>query len=621
MMSLSIIYAKDPDEELTDYLFDLNGCLIIKNAVDHIRFMLTLSPLGFRVLFLIFLLTTLQATAFDGNPTPHDDAHLAIFNRRAKNLKGKDVKPTGDKTSVFKSSFVISEPRLTTLKITHPGTYDLWIHLGRPSTAAGVSVNIKLSLGDRVIKEAVVGKGMGSVGSGGPSGFMPYYDIAMENTKDAVTLAKILGYDVDITQEETESDDDIADLMADEDNPFVSMKRVEKYEKNKPWYWWKAFKVKLKPGTYTLAVSPTKKTTVAARMDTAFLSTSKMLSYPYVGDFSVPRGTYVRFKINALPRNGKVSISGSMGIHSPPWRANPLPFSSTGIKVNREGTFKGSNVPHTKTGFTRWYRLQDIRYVPGGGSANLIFSISDLAQAKGVTQFASYPHQDQVVREFDWHEPDGLRISMNMNVAGARHALVTYRDLERVHYEYALSATSNRLFPLTRGRQAFGNAAGGATGAAQDYMFKVLRLLGFTAVSSTDPGFYRKHYGGDPAGGHYWPPVFMPYDPKKAEAQYDAHYKSFFAKRSGTYKHMRIFQIADEPGEINREAMTAPFWDYVSGKPDGRWVDRSGLSSFHTKKVDYENCVLEGNFQVHGGTAQVMGFRVGTDSAKNPKSF
>lgn len=88
------------------------------------------------------------------------------------------------------------------------------------------------------------------------------------------------------------------------------------------------------------------------------------------------------------------------------------------------------------------------------------------AAAEGATQFAGYPHEDYIVREFQWQEPDGRFLSMRMNFDKRLEHLRTIRDHSRENYDRALRATRDRLFPLTpTDFQTFGNAAGGGFGA------------------------------------------------------------------------------------------------------------------------------------------------------------
>lgn len=149
-----------------------------------------------------------------------------------------------------------------------------------------------------------------------------------------------------------------------------------------------------------------------------------------------------------------------MRIHSDPW-STPVAW------LNPARLHAKTAEAHLQPGFTRWYRLQDIERAPafGAAQAHLSLTINGAAKAAadlaGATQFAVFPHQDNVLREIDWHEPEGLHISLATDFETHLHQLRTLREHAREHYDFALRATGEQLF---RSRAAiFISATAGAT--------------------------------------------------------------------------------------------------------------------------------------------------------------
>jgi hypothetical protein len=308
---------------------------------------------------------------------------------------------------------------------------------------------------------------------------------------------------------------------------------VEKRGGKRRYFWWKVFTAQLAPGAHKLIVEPSasKGKAGSIRLDAVFLSTAPEYAslYPYGGDFNFPSGTYLRFSIGSLPQGGSLRISARMQIHE-------SPFHLRGIEMARNGLFdrktEGNPEPHRESGYTRWYRLQDAAHVPSKGNVGLRLRLSERDGVTGRTEFAAAPHRDRILRSFDWGAVDGLRISMDMRLGENLHKLRTFRDHERQHYRWALSATDERLLPLTRGDLIFANGSGRATGGAEDYMFKVFRLLGFNAAATRKPRLYHKLYGAQAQGGHYRPPRVLPYEPDRTRQRFNKHYQKYWSRLS-----------------------------------------------------------------------------------------
>ncbi len=563
------------------------------------------------------LLATLAAAAWDGAPNPHDSGHLVVLRASGfRTASGQPVKTTAD-PDAFGGQFVALAATAALeqeFEVRHAGDYVAWMRLRRATPVAA-----EVLRDGRVLAAATIGADGGGPGNGGTNGFGLYLEQAIRNTKDGALQARLKGYGSGVSEPAPpagDANDELletitSEIVASAGNPYITVGRVDPKSSGTPFVWLKAFRTKLEPGIYRLRLRAGGITPTLPAIDLAFLSTAsdRDLAYPFTGDFSSEPGPYIRFRIDKLPKPG-VAITASMLIHHNPFGAGPWNFNPDG--------FGKSATRHASAGYTRWYRLQDakVENAPGYGGAalSLNFTVSDLKDAEGVTQFASAPHADAIVREFGWHEPDGLHLSMTMDGDRRPEWLRTFRDHEREHYEWALEAAGGQLFPLTPTKHlTFANCAGGASGAAQDYMYKVFRLLGLNAVSATDPLVYRRLYGGDLAGGHYWPPVFMPYDEDAARTQYADHYRDQF--KAATYPATRIFQLADEPGEVDRERMSAPLWRFATNAAGGRWIDESGDSRMRTRRTDYRDCVLEAQVIPMAGVVEL---EVGTGDAAPP---
>jgi len=528
-----------------------------------------------------------SAAAWDGSPGPHDGHHLVV------------VRPTdfgdvvADEGAIFgKKAVRIAGPRAARLHVKHAGRYTLW---ARAASLKGFPIPLAAELcrdGKAVLKGALL-DGKGDAERGGPAGFEAYAEKAAKSAPgDAGGADELLS--------EAE--------RAKRPKSWALLTRIEHPSGDRRYYWWKLGAAELTPGDYELRLAPqgAVEADKAPHADAAFLSTCLDLAYPYAGDIDAPSASYIRFRVEA-----GVTISAGLRIHSDPW-------STPRVWLNPSGLSAKEREAHAKPGVTRWYRLQDIERTPAFGptECRLLLQIGGEPRM-GATQFAVFPHQDYVLREIAWDEPEGLNVSMATDFGTYLHKLRTFRDHERENYERALAATGGRLFPLTRGDLHFGNAWGRASGDCFDYMVKTLRLLGFNCVdASADPTGSRKLYGWTSHTGQYWPPAFLPFDEAEARRKYDAHYKGFADKQRELYEGVSIYQIADEPGEIARTEMSAPIWLFDDAK--GKWADPVGGSDLNTRSAALRDCVLEGKVEKHG---DAIGFRVGMDNAEKPTAY
>lgn len=557
-----------------------------------------------------------------GGPSPHDGGHLVV-TRPADFISaaGTKLPLVRDKGAAFDGTAVpLSGAVISPLQLRHPGRYTLWVRIGATS-GTRAPITVTLAAQDKPLLRATVGEDQGADGRGGPAGYEAYRKQA---SKSGTFKDVVIDPDGKKNDPRRDASKDAADFEKELTSggktatDWAHPMRLEQPLDPRPFYWWKVGTVELTAGEHRLRLEPTTKIKPdAALLDSAFLTTFDKLAYPYAGDLNATKSSYIRFRIDRLPKSG-VHISAALRIHSEPW-------STPRVWLNpaRINTVKAE--PHTRPGYTRWYRLQDIDRAPAFGTAQAHLHLAVAPPGKadgataGATQFAVFPHQDDVLREIDWSEPEGLNISMTTDFETYLHQLRTLRDHAREHYEKALTATDGKLFPLTRGDLYFGNAWGAASGECADYMNKTLRLLGFNNVgASFEPVKYRELYGWTSSAGHYWPPAFLPYDPAESRRQYDEHYRAYFSKQTEFYKGVTTFQIADEPGEISRNEMTSPLWRYLKDSQGEKWADVAGNSDLHTRRVDLHDCVLEGKVEKHGNW---VGFRVAVDDPLHPKHY
>ncbi len=566
----------------------------------------------FRGWVLFLLLAPLHA--WNGDPTPVDDYHLLRVPPTHFVRTGNKLKLIKSKDAIFGQAVPLKDAVRTSFNVRFAGEYFLWTRVSQLKLSP-THVKVKLLEGEKQILSNTICDDAGGPGLGGPGGFSVYQDVALKTAPDGTTNDS--GDGILLT---TDKDDDVEaatnEILIDlgEKKSWAHMLRVESPKGDRPFYWWKVGQVKLEAGSYQMRVAPLKKPHEEAMpyLGASFLTTSDEIQYPFAGDISPPRSSFIRFRIDELPEEG-TTLGIGMRVHYDPWSTGRGHLNPSGFHVK-------NSEPHQMTGFTRWYRLQDLERAPGmgGGESHLFIAVgAGLDKCRGATQFAVFPHKDFVLREISWNEPEGTNISLATDFENHLHMLRTFRDHARENYEKALQATKERLFPLTRGPLYFGNAWGYANGTPYEYMVKTLRLLGFNSASAPHDGpRSARNYGWTLHTGQYWPPGFMPYDEAKSAKKYEDHYKNRFKKQEETYKHVKVFQIADEPGEINKSEMSAPQWRYVEDD-GGYWRDYSGGSDFNSR-TDLHDCVLEGVVSKHHFNFTI---RAATDDAKLPTKW
>lgn len=574
---------------------------------------------GVAVVAMAFLPAFVGAASWTGAPGPMEGSHVVVF--RGSDFRGEGGKPvplTKLPAAADGQAVAVDATAKATGKVRHAGKYTLWVRSAVPPKGKA-PVKVSLTAGDAKPLSATINDGAGTPQLGGSAAYEAYAKAARLTGAEGKADKAIAS--VGKEKKNVVEDDLEKELLADLDTKkgikraksWIDASRLEEQKAEPAFYWWKIGTVELKAGACTLEVAAAAEPNKAgpALVDIAFLTTSTEIDYPWLGDVDAPKASYVRFRIDEVPEGG-ATIQAGMRVHYEPWSVGPA-------FLNPSKLMEAKAEPHTQKGFTRWYRLQDVERAPAFGATEAHLALTIQAakagqpMPKGATQFAIYPHEDFVLREIGWQEPEGLNISMFTDFETYLHKLRTLRDHAREDYDKAIAATGGKIFPLTRGPLYFGNAWGAAGGEATDYMAKTLRLLGFNSVGqANEPLAYRKLYGWTSHAGEYWPPVHMPFDEEKSVKAYDDYYSKFFAKQKEFYEGVSIFQLADEPGEISRNEMTAPFWRFVKDKldPAGRWVDPAGDSELATKRVDLSNCVLEGKVEQHGTW---IGFRVATD--------
>jgi len=272
-------------------------------------------------------------------------------------------------------------------------------------------------------------------------------------------------------------------------------------------------------------------------------------------------GSFIRFRVDQLPPNAaSLNLTGTMKVHASPW-------THQGLKLTPR--------PVTEPGWTPWVNLAKL---PGAAKGSLIINLP--AGARGVSRFATRNDDAATVRDIPWDEVGGNRVIITPDFADLR----SFRDQERRYYQRTLRQTGERLYPLTRPPLAFSNAWGYTTGGAAEYMVKSFRLLGFNSVvTSTDAALYERLYGWHSQEGQYSPPGFTPYDEPATGERFAAWYRDYFTtgKGKGASAGMRVFQLADEPGELRLtpEQATPPF---------RVWLAAQGLTPAHFGLAEWE---------------------------------
>ena len=582
------------------------------------------------------------AFAADVPPTPHDGAHLVVVRPTGwTDAGGAAAAKTAENAGAAfnKTAVVVARPVAGRFSVRHAGEYTLWVRVGQAAGAGPTPLVAEVVRGEKVVFGGPLNHDAGRAGAGGPAGYRDYREQAPLNSgRDVVGDPELMQRDELPEGKTEEADTGLEDLTEDLEGEiragtgadWVNTARVDKVAEDFPFYWWKIGATKLEKGDYTLRVRPQgaaaagDDAAAAPLLDAAILTTYDKLVYPFVGDVTAPRASYVRFRLDKLPADG-LTISADINTHAGPYYRTPAFYMNPG------GLSMKKAEPHKAAGFTRWYCLQDVERAPGLDGQEVTLHLMNPAAvaangARGATQFAVFPHGDAAVRTIGWDEPDGLLISMQPDFEANQHLLRTVRDHAREHYDLALAAADGRPHPLTRGGElSFTNSWGAALGQDYDYMVKSMRLLGFNSVGIRDPLKSRKNYGGFTAQGTSWDASFLPFDEDKARRQYVEHYRNYFKDQDAEmWKGVNTFQIADEPAEAARAEMTAPLWRYEEkgtdskGGAGGRWVDLSGGSDLHTRKTDFANCVLEGTVTK---LADWVGFRVGIDKPEAPANY
>jgi len=560
-----------------------------------------------------------------------------------------------NKDSVLRQVVKVDRPLLSYLRVRHAGTYDVWVRIGQPANTSS-PLTVELFKDGKTVLSGEINHDAGAAGRGGPTGFRTYREkAAMVVPGGAATT-----FDLTNKNDTGSVKNSIIDDMAGDDGKsqalWVNSFRIEKVDAKSPFLWWKLSGVALTPGDYELKVKPAGgDSKTPPLLDAAILTTNRQVVYPFGGDIDAPQANYVRFRIDDLGKDKKLFIKLGFLIHR-------LPFGAS-ASANPEGFPKDLKAqPHIRTGFTRWYRMSDIEDVPSG---NFTLSVGIEGDARGLSQFATFPQDDAVLHQFDWNELDGRYLAIGSAATGQ---VTTGRDQTRMHYEYALNAGGGRIYPMMRGDTlTLGNSWGLASGGASEYMMKTLRLLGLNYVSASDGVKNEERYGWIGRGG-VKPFTVMPYDEEQARQRLDEAFKPY-QTREFTDRAIRT-QLADEPIEMNTSAYTAPFWRFEGGaagvkKPvteraipenDGKVVltangedveerkaatnadpeaeemedsaedapvqsreqfrDVTGSSDLNTRRVDLQDCVFEG--EVSGGW---VGFRAGLDDPRNPKRW
>ncbi len=536
--------------------------------------------------------------------------------------------------AVDKSAVPVGGPIQTRVSIRYAGKYSLWVRIGQPTASSQCPLNAQLVRGETTVLEGPLNHDGGKPGAGGPAGYADYRAKAPRNSargtvgdpeltqRSGLPEGHKLESDKDV---ENFTDEFLGDVRNGTGENWGNTARVDKVVKEFPFYWWKIGEAKLDKGEYALRVRQQRATDSAStpQIDAAILTTYDKLVYPYTGDITAPRASYIRFWIDKLPKDG-LEISADVNTHAGPFYRTPA------FHVNPSGLSEKKVERHTRNGWTRWYCLQDVQRMPGLNGQEVTLHLMTPAAvaasgARGATQFSVFPHGDAAVRTIGWDEPDGLLISMQPNFEDNPHLLRTVRDHAREHYELALAAAGDQMHPLTRGGElSFTNSWGAALGEDYEYLVKTMRLLGFNSMGIPQPLRSRNNYGGMTAQGSSWDATFLPYDDDKAKRQYEDHFREVFKTADPElWKGANTFQICDEPSEFLREEFTAPLWrfednDKNGGGRGGRWADLSGGSDLHTRSSELSNCVVEGKIVPLSGW---VGFRVGIDKADVPTRY
>lgn len=553
-------------------------------------------------LFLLLFAVSLSAFAWTDVPTPFSDQHVVMM--RPGDFSDSSGSPAAEeaKEQFFGQVVKIAEPVTCPMKVKYAGKYNLWVRIA--DSPQRQPVRIELLSGKSTLLAGTVNDGDGSIERGGEIGFKAFVDQAKERKGAAADGAPD---DPDANLDGANVDQNLIDEL--NGKPYlrwISASRIETPVANAVYYWWNVGSVKLDPGKYLLRASGG-----PGKLNAGFLTTYPDLVYPCGGDIDIQPGSYIRFRIDAIPGRS-LALSGKLRIHSMPW------YSETG-QFTPEGLLTKESKPFLKPGYSPWYRLQDLKDSPAYGPVLCHLLLDIPAGAEGATQFAWYPHPDYITREISWQEFGGDQISMETDFEHGIDKIRTLRDHAREFYERATREANGRLYPLTRGPLYLASYSGGATqDFDRDYILKTFRLLGFNCSGSPDPVAALRRYGWTNMDGWNAPLDYMPFDENFSQKKYDEFFKDTFKGKEEVARITSIYQIADEPGEFYRTQMSSPLWRYYPPEKGGpRLDDRGGGSELYTKKIDYKNCVLDGKVIRYGGTVVL---RVGCDST-NPKKY
>lgn len=515
----------------------------------------------------------LRAPAWVYEPSPLQNGHLVIVQPAGFTDAAGKPAPVEKIGEYFGSAVKIAGPVTCTVPVKYAGKYQFWARVADKPQAP---LTVELTAGTKVMLKGVINDGPGAPVKGGAEAFTAYRDEAVKHNPEG-------GKDPgdELLEPGGDGVGDFLNEINQDANPelrWINANRIENINAAAPYYWWKVGEVELTPGKYTLRVSGG-----PGSLNAAFLTTAPDLTYPFGGDLDIPPASYIRFRVDKLPRGG-LNLSAVMRIHANPYFATGIGYFAPDRMLEKPGD------PIKETGYTAWYSLQDLEHAPGfgAGTGHLVINVPDGVQ--GATQFAVFPHGDQVLREFAWDEPEGKNISLLTDFKTYLDKLRTFRDQAREHYDYAMAGSNGRLFPPIRG-PIYLQPNGGAKGIPGDYAEKSARLLGVNLAVGPHEGDLQRRFDFISAGAGDMPGD-LPFDVEKSRVQLLDYYKGVGKSLD---EQTVTFQLADEPGEIGTLPMSAPLWRFYGKEQDGpKWVDHVGGSELVTKKMDYENCVLEG---------------------------
>jgi hypothetical protein len=381
-----------------------------------------------------------HAERWTGDASPLDGHRLIVLRTNqftTESNSASEATQVKHKATIFGSAATLKAPLQATIRIRTEGTYVLWIRVGQ-TRRYRTPIQATIRSQGTILAQATIHGASKTESYSGRAGYVAYREVIEKFT------SKLVAND----PTETLVGDLIDELSSSKEQArrkWSNLDRLEDVDQTLPFYWWKLSPVELKPGEYTLALATQGRIPKQPPLiDSAFLTTNIDVPYPFFGDIDARPASYVRFQIDSLPP-GKTQLGIRMGaqLHHAPW--------NTGASLAPNGINNGKPATHSNTGFTRWYRLQDIENFSGFGGATLSIALSIDPGAKGATEFAVFPHEDHVLRRFDWSEIDGKRLSMRTDFQTFPRDLRTLRDYARQHYQMAQWATRGQLFPLTRG--------------------------------------------------------------------------------------------------------------------------------------------------------------------------